>query len=299
MILVTLLRVCLITLALLAFVTQRLAFLRSTVLAYGRLNHTADRPQTTIQARLQQLTVPKAWFAHFYFVGLAFALYCALEMVFLPHGPLMDALRRWDTPQGSDRVDAATVTVSFCMMVCHLARRAYESVCIEQASAHARMHVSHYLAGLGFYGAMVLAAWIEGAVSLGVWWPAATARAPPTPMPWTVAGVLLFVYASVHQYRCHAILARLKKEHKGYAIPRGDWFERVVAPHYLADILVYAALCLVNRGRNLTYLCGLVWTTVNLSVTAGESEAWYQKTFGDPYKAAFPRKRWVILPGLY
>ncbi|ORZ01121.1 3-oxo-5-alpha-steroid 4-dehydrogenase-domain-containing protein [Syncephalastrum racemosum] len=297
MILVTLLRVCLISLALLAFVTKRLAFLRATVLAYGRLNHTADRPQSNLQTRLQRLTVPKAWFSHFYFVGLAFAAYCVIEMVFLPHGPLMYALRRWDTPEGSDRVDKTTVVISVCMIICHLARRAYESMYVEQASAQARMHVSHYLVGLGFYGAMVLAAWIEGAVSLGVW--PSTPRAPPTQMAWRVAGVLLFIYASVHQYRCHAILANLKKKQKGYVIPRGDWFEYVVSPHYLADILVYVALCLVNGGRNLTYLCGLVWTVVNLSVTAGESEAWYRKTFGREYSAAFPAKRWVILPGFY
>jgi hypothetical protein len=96
--------------------------------------------------------------------------------------------------------------------------------------------------------------------------------------PWVwagrCAGLAMFCWASVHQYRCHAILYALRPSsaqpqrhsyaiihssdefnlctmgHKkiffcSYSIPRGDWFELVSSPHYLAEILIYAAIGIV------------------------------------------------------
>ncbi|KAG2180016.1 hypothetical protein INT43_003803 [Umbelopsis isabellina] len=174
------------------------------------------------------------------------------------------------------------------------------------------MNVSHYLIGIGFYGAMVFAAWIEGAANLGVWdindvdW---SLKSSYILNPHVIIALSLYVYASWHQHTCHQILANIRSKTRDpsssssqsnvYQIPRGDWFESVVCPHYLADILIYVSMCILNKWQNLTLLAGLFWTIINLTVTASETEEWYKKSFGSKYKKTFVRGRWVILPGIY
>jgi 3-oxo-5-alpha-steroid 4-dehydrogenase 3 len=46
-------------------------------------------------------------------------------------------------------------------------------------------------------------------------------------------------------------------------------------------------------------MAGLLWTIINLSVTAGETERWYKKSFGSKYSNTFKRGRWIIIPGIY
>ncbi|KAI9490633.1 3-oxo-5-alpha-steroid 4-dehydrogenase-domain-containing protein [Zychaea mexicana] len=286
-------------------------------LPYGKLNITADKPQSPLGHWLAQLTVPKSWFSHFYIVGFAFALESCIEIALLllwqptknfskAGGPILTLVRTLDTAQGSTHIEPEFCVLALVLMTMHLGRRVYESLCVERPSRNARMHISHYATGLGFYGAMVVATWIEGAANLGLWNSDTTtvmawkkAFAAPTILVRTTLAVALFAYASNHQHTCHHILASLREKRSGYQIPRGDWFESVVVPHYLADILIYFALCILHGFGNWTLLCGLVWTIVNLSITADETEAWYKTTFDDRYKKAFPKGRWIILPWVY
>lgn len=166
---------CLCTLTFSAILARCIPLLRSSVLAYGKLQSIATRPTSTIASQLAQWTVPKSWFAHFYVVGLISALYCFAEIVFLLQwhghgpGPVLYCLRAWDIPQASSHISVLESIVALALLTLHLARRVYESFYIERPSLEARMHVSHYLAGVGFYGAMVLATWLEGAANFGVW----------------------------------------------------------------------------------------------------------------------------------
>lgn len=116
-----------------------------------------------------------------------------------------------------------------------------------------------------------------------------------------VMAMVLFFYASMHQHQCHCILAslRTRKDTNHYQIPRGDWFEWIVVPHYFADILVYLSLCILHGFRNWILICGLFWTVINLSITASGTEEWYKAKFGLRYQATFPKGRWIILPGIY
>ncbi|KAI9261593.1 3-oxo-5-alpha-steroid 4-dehydrogenase-domain-containing protein [Phascolomyces articulosus] len=315
---------CLCTLTLLSILAKWIQFLRTSVLPYGKLNNTAEKPQSRSGQWLAQWTVPKSWFSHFYIVGLALAMGNAFEigLFFQYHirGPIMTLLYTLDTPQGSDTMAAQDCLVALMLFIIHLARRVYESLCIERPSPQARMHISHYLTGLGFYGAMVFATWVEGAANLGVWDMNKmielktsmttnnnndyytlnhldSERMAPT-IRATLA-IPLFLYAANHQHTCHHILGSLRENGSGYQIPRGDWFESIVVPHYLADILIYLAFNLLCGFQNKVFLCGLVWTLINLSITASETEQWYQKTFGDEYKKTYPKKRWIILPWVY
>ncbi|KAI7880766.1 hypothetical protein K492DRAFT_237075 [Lichtheimia hyalospora FSU 10163] len=297
---------CLCTLAFLAILARCIPILRSSVLSYGKLQSIATRPTSTIALQLAQLTVPKSWFAHFYVIGLIFALYCFAEMALLlawnGHGPLLYCLRVWDIPQASKHITVLESIVALALLTIHLARRVYESFYIERPSLEARMHVSHYLAGVGFYGGMVLATWLEGAANFGLW------SDKPEALDLNdllcirvVMATILFIYAFIHQHRCHCILAslRTKKDANHYQIPRGDWFEWIVVPHYFADILVYLSLCILHGFRNWTLICGLIWTVINLSITASGTEEWYKTKFGSRYQATFPKGRWIILPGIY
>lgn len=120
-----------------------------------------------------------------------------------------------------------------------------------------------------------------------------------------ILSIGLFIYASIHQYNCHKILASLrittkkKKEtdtnKTGYAIPQGDWFEIWVAPHYICDILIYTSLCILYQGKSIILLCGLMWTFLNLTVTATETKSWYVQTFPN-----YPKHhRWIVIPGIF
>lgn len=317
MLLIALLCCCLHLLSALSLIAKFQPTLRSSVLAYGKLTDTADRPTSKLSSWIAQQTVPKAWFAHFYLIGFIFALWCDVEMAMLLHyqqkWPIISFLQHFDSPEFSSSQPAVICVLSLCLITLHIGRRLYEVNIVERPSKKAKMNVSHYLIGIGFYGAMVFAAWLEGAANMGVW---DSSQQPNTLFdtnqllrPHIVAAIALFIYASWHQHVCHRILAQIRmKSHSSvssssrtsiYKIPRGDWFETVVCPHYLADILIYVALCILNRLQNLTLMAGLLWTIINLSVTAGETERWYKESFGPKYSNTFKRGRWIIIPGIY
>ncbi|KAI7872046.1 3-oxo-5-alpha-steroid 4-dehydrogenase-domain-containing protein [Spinellus fusiger] len=275
--------------------------LRSSVLAYGKLEQTADLPTTLLANWLKCLTVPKTWFMHFYAVGFVFSLFCIRELLLLRsnvYGSIPTMLRHFDTPQGSGHFTLEESLIGLTIMTIHLARRLYECLVVEKPSS-VRIHMGHYLVGHAFYCCMVLGSWLEGATHFGIWkstnWQFKVS--PVFPMS-AVPCIILFVYASYHQHRCHSILASLRTTKTGYQIPRGDWFEHIVVPHYFADILVYVSLFILYKGRCLVIGCGLFFSVLNLGITAKETDVWYRKTF-DNYSTVFSKPRWLLLPGIY
>ncbi|RCH81855.1 hypothetical protein CU098_008287 [Rhizopus stolonifer] len=208
-------------------------------------------------------------------------------------------LQHYDIPIASQHVSRQQCVLGLMLMTIHLSRRVYESFWIEKPSKTATMHVSHYLAGIGFYGAMVLGTWLEGASSAFDLWQIHPDHVKSHTIP-AITAILLFTYASYHQYHCHVILASLRKHtDTTYTIPRGDWFEYIVTPHYFADILIYLSLCILYGFQNYIILCGFVWTIVNLSIVASETNTWYHTHFGSKYNQTFPDGRWKIIPGCY
>lgn len=302
MYLIVFISICLLVLSLLSICAKIIPELRRSVLSYGKLNvENTEKPTTLWATQLAKLTVPKHFFSHFYVVGLTFAIYCIAELVSLDAfgKPLLliSILKRLDTVQGTHHLDKQTCIIGLTLMTLHLARRCYESFLIERPSKTATMHVSHYLIGIGFYGAMVFGTWLEGLSSFE----AQSNNNNNSTIYTTVIAIGLFFYASLHQYNCHVILASLRKDtDKGYTIPRGDWFEQIVVPHYFADILIYLSLCILYRFQNCILLCGLIWTTTNLSIVASETHSWYQHHFTiEKLKITFPHRRWRIIPYVY
>ncbi|KAI8334998.1 3-oxo-5-alpha-steroid 4-dehydrogenase-domain-containing protein [Chlamydoabsidia padenii] len=300
---------CLCILTVLAILSVTIHELRASVLHHGKLLETAVTPRTRWANCLAQLNVPKSWFTHFYIVGLIFSLYCWLELLVATRdgiqvGPLLHTLQHWDSSQGSHRVDWQVCLIGLFLMTYHLTRRLLECWFIEKPSPHARMHISHYVVGIGFYGAMVFGTWLEGVGALSLWPDGYQKQDSTRSGICIILGLTLFLYASIHQFKCHSILASLRSDKKKdddhnkqtthYHIPYGDWFDYLVAPHYTCDILIYVALCILYQGQSIILLCGLLWTLVNLTINASETKSWYLATF--PH---FPKNRWIMVPGLY
>ena len=112
-------------------------------------------------------------------------------------------------------------------------------------------------------------------------------------------GVVLFLWASWHQWNCHNILAKLWHSESGrtvklYRIPYGDWFEYVSSPHYLAEILIYISFFLIQKGQNIYVGLILLFTIQNLSLGATVTHEWHHNKFKD-----YPKNRNRIFPFLY
>ena len=139
-----------------------------------------------------------------------------------------------------------------------------------------------------------------------------------------IFAVILFFWASYHQYSCHTILANLRKTKRStqqsrgkgndnhqtvqgprarerlqsaqnlyVGIPVGDWFEFVSCPHYLAEVLIYCSLVLVE-WRSVAMLLPCVFVTCVLALSAHQMHGWYCSKFND-----YPRNRNRIIPYLF
>ncbi|KAI9357172.1 3-oxo-5-alpha-steroid 4-dehydrogenase-domain-containing protein [Pilaira anomala] len=299
MFLINFITCCLILLTLLSICAKKLHELQASVLSYGKLNlHNHKKPTTFWATQLAKLTVPKHYFSHFYLVGLVFAFVCILELAYLQYYQhpflLIALLQHYDSMNRTHVLEWQSCIIGLTLLTLHLSRRVYESFWIEKPSKTATMHLSHYLIGIGFYGAMVFGTWLEGLSNFYEYQPL-----QPFPIT-TYIAILLFMYASYHQYQCHVILASLRKDTdtEGYKIPRGDWFEWIVTPHYFADILIYLSLCILYRFQSYILNAGLIWTVVNLSIVSNETNTWYHLHFpAEKYNLAFPKGRWRIMPG--
>ena len=114
--------------------------------------------------------------------------------------------------------------------------------------------------------------------------------------------VILFTWASYHQYKCHSILANLRRHrsqqqnvvHKQTAIdvgiPQGDWFQFVSCPHYLAEVIIYSSLLLVQW----TMLLPCLFVVALLSLSARQMHSWYCDKFEE-----YPRDRKRLIPYIF
>ena len=87
---------------------------------------------------------------------------------------------------------------------------------------------------------------------------------------------------------------RLHTNKTHYAVPRGDWFEVVSSPHYLAECVLYAGLALVAGARAFPRLAPMLAAVgANLALAARRTHAWYLETFPE-----YPKNRWAMVPGV-
>lgn len=105
----------------------------------------------------------------------------------------------------------------------------------------------------------------------------------------------LFLFASGIQHDCHVYLSTLKR----YTLPSHPLFKIVLCPHYTAECIFYLSLAIVAAPEgmplNRTVAAALVFSTVNLSITAESTKEWYEKKFGKEKV----KGRWRMLPYVY
>lgn len=135
------------------------------------------------------------------------------------------------------------------------------------------------------------------------------------PIQWRhFAAITLFLWASYHQYTCHIILANLRSRKRPttaaldvnlkeavpklqnvgvVGMPEGDWFQFVSCPHYLAEILIYCSLVLVEWESGVLVLPALFVFSV-LTLSARQTHNWYRCKFDN-----YPSNRRSIIPYVF
>ncbi|KAI9477387.1 3-oxo-5-alpha-steroid 4-dehydrogenase-domain-containing protein [Coemansia mojavensis] len=289
-------------LAAIALAFELVPWTRNAFVKYGRTrdaNVDALRLRSTslcavLLTRFSSLTVSKNLFSHFYWIGafsgwlvlldVAIWLWSGHSTIFSP----VSTLESWDLAGHTALGRRSSMVVGLLMYNIHVLLRLKETVC-DQPVSSAQMHIGQYAVGMVFYIATPFAM-VADAFSKPSWHPVSL---------WMLAtSASLFVYASVHQWRCHHILFDLRRQKlqqtnvqhsnpRSYTLPRGDLFEYVSGPHYFCEILIYISLWIATGCQAQTVLWVLIWTAINLGITARESRTWYSKTFGaDPVRKA-------------
>ncbi|PIM99037.1 putative steroid reductase [Handroanthus impetiginosus] len=201
------------------------------------------------------------------------------------------------------------------LMETQVLRRLIESIYVFKYSPSARMHIGGYLTGLFFYAAAPLSLCCTHALEVfkflanlfaefivkgkdrmqvkefDVW----GLVNPLTQLKWYAwVGAAFFFWGWFHQRRCHAILGSLRENDEkvdDYLIPRGDWFEYVSSPHYLAEIVIYGGLVIASGFSDITIWLLFGFVVANLVFAAAETQRWYLRKFDD-----YPRNRYAIIP---
>ncbi|GIL52527.1 hypothetical protein Vafri_8361 [Volvox africanus] len=298
--------------------------------ARGKLWH--DRPDARSLGILKDTSVPQQFFVHFYLIG-------ALVNTLILHLYIFVCCEEQDG--GTIKRDALIALLLFEL---HVLRRYFETTYVMHYPDSARMHLLAYLYGLTYYIAVPLTLLPSTVLNLGVirsgWnvalgagkehWRSIDQRvweavaAPHPGLARLLAGLVLFLFASILQYWSHAVLGRLSREADKraqeakiaatlfkqqcagaatpapgpkltdvYNVPRGGLFEMVSCPHYLAEILIYVALAIVTRGSVGSILI-VAWVLVNLVLAADATQRWYHRCFPE-----YPRTRAALIPLLF
>ena len=153
----------------------------------------------------------------------------------------------------------------FCLFFLHSVRRFSEHLVFMKSDQ--RMHVLHYLVGISFYMITPIALQLEKSTNKNSFFIEFSA-------------LMIFIYSSFSQYRCHRILSEMKLSMNGsstYRLPREGIFDFVDSPHYFYEILIYFSFYILKRD-SLSLLI-LVFVSVNLMFSALDTSAFYRKNF--------------------
>lgn len=200
------------------------------------------------------------------------------------------------------------IILALAMQTFQVARRFFECLYISVFS-DSQMHLLHYVVGYFFYtwtGPTILSQFatctqtkqcffsdslsltggnMDSVVGFQLRW-------------YHLCGLLLFGYASYHQYKCHVILANIRTGHGSnvpqYSLPKGDWFDLVTSPHYFAEILLYFGISMVQGFRNVWTITPVLSTTLLLLIGATLSHEWYTEKYG-----SYVQRRHALIPYIY
>lgn len=294
---------------------------------YGKLRDEEKKKQPEnglILSYLSDITVPKRYFTHFYIIGSVWSCGLMLNILFNQKTieenlqyPLCDVtffLVGGDTlftvlsfiesligpiyiqPSPVDEdISLISSFILFCFLL-HTMKRLYECLFISVFGSRSRMNIAGYLIGMSFYIAAPFTIY-EILIHSNI-----NKSKMNIQTICFLVGLFLFVYGSIHQSRCHKILARLRNDiskHDSHLLPNGDWFKYVSSPHYLAEIVIYVGIAIMvssHTGKlHLSLYLMIAFTIINLSITANGTHQWYL----DNFKDKVPKERRRIIPFLF
>ncbi|XP_040823143.1 polyprenol reductase isoform X1 [Ochotona curzoniae] len=251
--------------------------------------------------------VPKRYFSHFYVVSVlwnGFLLWLLSQSVFLGV-PFPHWLHGLLTVLGATQVQGpaggegtlSVLLVLGCLWL-HSARRLFECYCVSVFS-HAVMHLVHYCFGLAYY--VLLGLTVLTQAPLDGHHVYMIGKNLLRQARWFhILGTLLFIWSSAHQYRCHVILGKLRRNKAGvvihcqHRIPFGDWFEYVSSPNYLAELLIYVSLAVTFGLRNFTWWLVVTYVFFSQALSALLSHRFYRSQF-----VSYPKRRKAYLPFVF
>eukprot|EP00953_Heterococcus_sp_UTEX-ZZ885_P013341 7625-Heterococcus_DN1.PRE.1 len=188
------------------------------------------------------MTVPKAWFTHFYVFG-AVVNAAGLYVLWLKMMPVEACAK------ASQRL-TFEVQLSAVLFELHLIRRAVECYTVHSFQG-SQMHALVYVLGLAHYVLVALTFATEGCEH-------AIPTLPQALQLMTVrhaAGIALFVVGNLEQNRAHKHLASLRAPTAaataagGYSLPTEGWFQQIDCPHYFWEIMIYSSLIVLTAAQ--------------------------------------------------
>lgn len=255
--------------------------------------------------------VPHSWFIHFYILSISCTIFWAIQ--FINHGTVLEFITKKQLPKSTSIMTLRQVVLVWLCMGLQGARRLYEHLFVLRSSS-SKMWIVHWLLGMGFYLCTSVSIWIEGAgkpilptasltffffsfsffdeVAESIQCSGLDCRKIDSLQLKPMVASLVFLLAWVMQYRCHRILAGLKK----YSLPNSGLFRYLVCPHYTCECLLYLSLAIMAAPQgqlyNRTVICAMLFVTINLGVTANGTMTWY----GDKFGSDKVREKWRMIP---
>ncbi|KAL4927955.1 putative 3-oxo-5-alpha-steroid 4-dehydrogenase [Aspergillus undulatus] len=254
----------------------------------------ASSPVTRALDYVATLRVPHSYFTQFYVISVLSSIFWAVQL--LSHGRAFQAIATRIRPDHLQHaISINQVMLCWGLMLIQGVRRLHECLSFSKHSS-SKMWFVHWLAGLGFYLAVAVAVWIEGAgtvlthqLSLADF--NLTSRFGGR----TLLSLPIFIIASGLQHDCHHYLFSLEK----YTLPTHPMFSRILCPHYTAECMIYLSLALLAAPQgetvNKTLLSAVFFVAVNLGITASTTRQWYKQKFGE----AAVKGKWNMIPLIY
>ncbi|XP_064305526.1 polyprenol reductase [Phalacrocorax carbo] len=253
-------------------------------------------------AWLRLLQVPKRWFTHFYVVSV---LWNGFLLIWLFRAEFLGgSLPSWiqhvhhalgrDSQSGDVGNEHFSVLLVLLLLWLHSCRRLAECLWTSVFS-NGVIHIVQYCFGLGYYIAVgsTLLCQVPANVRNG--------KELSVQICWYhIVGVVIYIWASLHQHRCLVILANLRKSKSGkvlslsHSVPFGDWFERVSCPHYFAELLIYVSMAVMLGFHNVTWWCVVMYVLFNQALAAVLCHEFYQKNF-----SSYPKHRKAFIPFVF
>lgn len=283
-----------------AYFPRTLHCLFEDVIRYGKTKSGWEGQRFAWMSRCD---VPKRWFSHFYVVSVfwnGFLLIVLIQTLFFGHNipAWLTTLVKLLSGESHDQVMGGELSgfLVLALLWLHSLRRLAECILVSVFSDGV-IHLLHYCFGLLFY--ILLGITVLCQVPLHR--KSVSAEDVLRQTRWHhILGILIYIWASVHQHRCHEILANLRKTKSGevvnmeHKVPYGDWFDRVSCPHYFAELLIYIAMAVIFGIWNFTWGMVVMYVLCNQSLAAVLCHEFYLRTF-DKY----PKQRRAFIPFVF